>query len=144
MTPEPKRPQLECEHFHVICALHGAPFRSNWPSGYPTYALLAMRKGLELPEIQEGSGRDATKVMALLKLKPVCCRLGHERLRALYQEVQDLSQPWKVDLCVKCHHTGLGSPVKMLMMEGYKSRDRDFRHLCFVCLTTRFTDARAN
>lgn len=144
MSPEPEEglSQEEMDNAFVItpgrmiCARHGEPFRSLWPKGYAMFAVEGMRR-LDPEQIKKDiikARLEGTSIKQqyeyLLDKKPLCCRLGDEKMLAFYTEAE-LGRPGR---CEICHERRLGGPLRV---RNFWKRAKFHNHVCHVCLLTK-------
>ena len=123
-TPVP----LDFDHF--LCAMHGEPFRKQWPFGYPTLATIGLEIILEKEEVQKKCKGDPAKLPRVLKRKPVCCRLSKSELFGLYLQ----SGIGKYAPCPVCEKVNKGEQYIMRYPTG---KVMHFPHVCFECVITK-------
>lgn len=130
----------------MFCALHGEPFRAEWPKGAIIFQLTGLREVLdenaeELASLMlptdEPDAAGPRSVERLLDRKPMCCRLKRERLVELYTG----AAIGRKARCVACHKKQLGTSL-LTRPDPRSSETVVIPHVCFRCLAFRAVDQR--
>lgn len=120
------------DHRRVLCAVHGEPFRAEYPRGYAVFMVEAFRAYAALDGTLEEArrlsgtpdGADVpVKAMELaLDIKPACCRLPRAALVAVYERC-GLGVTKR---CKACGRKAKGTPISAV--------NATYSHLCFSCV----------
>lgn len=134
MNPE-KTDAVVLKHSRLFCALHGEPFRSQWPKGF----VIAMVKGFQMFTAIDGVWDEARRLHGLgadidlipkhleivMDARPICCRIARTLLLELYKE----TGIGTMARCKICGRKSLGTPYEATNLGKLK-------HLCFDCVVT--------
>lgn len=122
------------DHKRALCQLHGEPFHARWPLGFAVFMVKGFQAATAIADIWEEARRlhglaadadlDAKKLELVFDVRPICCRVSREALRALYVDCAI----GVTRRCSVCNRKGLGTV--------YRSQQQDFAHLCFNCVCT--------
>ena len=123
-------PQIELTPERCFCALHGEPYRADWPSGAPIAMIRLFEVVLESREIRrrrfagELVDDDALTAMVaeVLDETPACCRISPATLRSIYVD----SGVGVKASCEACGKLELGTP--------FRTAQGQFGHVCFDCV----------
>lgn len=120
-------------HERVACDLHGAPFRDRWPTGWPTFAITAIKVMLDSAEVMEEARRlggiapevriDPKIIERVLDVRPACCRMLRYRLIELYEACGVGVRK----RCKVCGRKALGTPITAV--------NASWTHMCFSCIS---------
>lgn len=76
------------------CAKHLEPFRDGWPSGAGVAMMRLLEAALDderivgaAPKDVEGKAKTESLDAVLREFSPLCCFVGDERMRNIYEEV---------------------------------------------------------
>lgn len=136
-----ERPLIDLSQRRMFCSIHGEPFREQWPRG----ALIFQCKALEVifkdssfwDEIEARFGPakpvPASSIEAVLDSRPVCCRLGGDRLLETYEWQYANKGIGTQGFCQapRCGRFAPGAPML------FKPPGRDAQrtpHVCFQCV----------
>jgi hypothetical protein len=133
---DPNQPTINMEFHRCFCAVHGEPFREQWPKGYVSFVLPAMQAVLEQEGFRAYAGGDVEKINELLDQRPVCCRLSPDRLCQAYVE----SGVGVQGKCVCCGNRGPGTPYSMATFPGGPAERH--KHVCFLCVVHRIREKK--
>lgn len=141
-------PQLHLTPDKVICSLHGAMFKPQWPLGYPVFVMQAL-EGLKQCAVLDTIDGDAESIDTLLAARPLCCRLRDEDpelLLLIFNTVNELvsthdpaAELWVRRKCGRCNRMGEGCKFELVppySPHGRGRRIQRFGHLCLRCAAT--------
>lgn len=124
-----EKPSINLEIRRVVCAVHGEPFREQWPKGYIPFLLFAIDAVMAQEGFVAYAGREVEKIDAMLDVKPLCCRLSPEkRLQAFVQ-----CELGKIGTCAFCRKVAKGTPYHFMSESGPQRAS----HVCFSCVANR-------
>ena len=144
MSDQPEqgeRPTLNLEFNRVLCARHGEPFRERWPSGYVGWCVMGFEALLLLEDFFSETEGKQENICQSLDKKPMCCRLGNERVREVMQKIQEEFHVWREQRCGYCGNVAVGSQI---LTTNYWGRTKDCGFVCFDCYFNRFLPVGLN
>ena len=115
--------QVELTFDRVVCSRHGEPFRSGWPSGFPTLSIaifedLTHRRGIRRDRWQAHGAHQCSSFIA----RPSVQRMAKATLLGAYVQ----SDVGTSAVCDVCDLEGLGTP--------YRTQQQVYGHMCFECV----------
>lgn len=114
--------EVELTFDRIVCNKHGEPFRSGWPSGFPTFSIAIFDDLSTDPEFVELVGGSTKLIHAALDRSPICERVGKYQLMGAYAK----SDVGVEGTCANCDRVAEGTP--------YHTTVQYFDHLCFECI----------
>ena len=140
--------QIVLEPTTVICGRHGEPFKPRWPAGYVRFSVMALEALLadetfatDVRHVVESETfPDITNHMEavryLIQRRPICCRLGAEKLLAVYEELNKVDSVWEPRHCVLCGRHRPGSAFRVpIQTRVLNPKVKEWRHVCLRCVT---------
>lgn len=131
----------------MFCAIHGEPFREEWPRGGMLFQLKAIEALFAMDalweEIRAHTGRDPgpsskEEIEAALDRKPVCCRLSGDTLLETYRWQHAQGGIGRKGFCSGCGAFGLGASYRFVHSGG---AIKTLPHVCFACVAKRIVPA---
>lgn len=147
MSDDTKKPEgippdaIDMSVRRVTCALHGEPYRAQWPLGYPLTMVMLFSHVLGKDSTEASVNavwRDARTALGLaedaeipnkagievaLDRKPLCCRVTRAIMRRTYEE----SGVGVRARCTACRK-------KRVLGTAYQTMQGLIEHLCFDCV----------
>lgn len=135
-------PRIELDPFeHVWCAVHGEPFRAQYPKGIGVGTMKMFETVTELDEVWERAREltgedepDASVIPQVLVEKRACCRVGADTLKRVYRQ----SGIGINGVCGFCNLFKLGTRYEIKAAGAAK---KELPHVCFDCVVERFQPA---
>jgi len=140
MTKKPFGPETtELNTERCLCNLHGQPFRDKWPSGWVMWVTFGFKRydedGGFLWLTEKDKIKRARLIEGHLDEKPLCCRLGQQRVYETYRQIQkQTGKPWKRAKCQVCKRFQWGGRIKT---NSKTMGPQNFKHLCLYCVVFR-------
>lgn len=138
------KPMIVMKHERAFCALHGEPYRANYPGGGYAVALIELFQAAcadertwnaarELRNLPVGAEPSIVDLEPLLDASTACCRVPRGVLRAIY--VDTCAKPGR---CRLCRRKGPGTPFTYNTPDGVVEQP----HVCVDCVLDAFKGAR--
>ena len=133
-------PVIELSFDRMFCAIHGEPFREQWPRDAVIFQLRAIEfllhdeptrtEAAQLAGLATGTPPDPKMIEAVLDKRPACCRLGGERLLEVYEFQHANKGIGAKGFCPNCGRFALGAPYRNNTPSGVQR----LPHVCFRCV----------
>lgn len=134
-----ERPVIDLKFPQVaVCAIHGEPFRKEWPKGYAQLVILTLELIQADAQLAEEAGGDPLKLGAALQARPACERVERGRLMTAYVD-SGIGVPGR---CVGCGRERLGTEYQRSSPGRFgRTRVETIPHICFDCVLDRIVAA---
>jgi hypothetical protein len=108
----------------VCCAVHGEPFRHQWPAGYPTFAVTILKAALAAHELIDAAGGDTARLnAAIAEFGPLCRLVDAEARLEAYQAAAKSASGWRSHgICAMCRKWKPGTPFSGRVRGGVITR----------------------